>query len=373
MPVHLVPRCARRMSSAVFAVTALACALTAAVFAVPAMADTSSITVAATTAAPEQAVPVDLTFSGTNALTVNAEVEAVVRPAGGLACLSSYQEDTTTFPGQDVAILAPGAQAVGPGAYSVPASFKPSAAGAYQVCAWLEQNQNSTDQAVTPPATLTINAQAPQVSQLTVTVPKDPQPNISFPIAYTTQTDQQLSLYSVLLPVTEGPCPASFELERQVARPKTVLSGFDSPQVFGGPSTTTVVTKQRTGSYLVCTWVEGPNGGEVDRSVSTPLTVGTPTPPQPGLKLTRATASHRRGVSIAGSSAVGFSGKLAVSAACGSSTARRTVTDRNRRFSSSVALPGGCRRARRVKLSVSWAGSSAFARQTVTRTVAIGR
>jgi hypothetical protein len=373
MPVHLVPRCARRMSSAVLMATALACALSAAVLAVPAMADTSSITIAATTAAPEQAIPVDLSFSGTNALTGNAEVEAVVRPAGGLSCLSSYQEDTATFPGQDVAIFAPGAQSVAPGAYSVAGSFKPPAAGAYQVCAWLEQNQNSTDQAVTAPATLTVSARAPQVSQLTVTVPKDPAPNVSFPVAYTTQTDQQLSLYSVLLPAAEGPCLDSFELDRQADRPDTVLIGFLSPQVFGGPSTTTVATRQRTGFYLVCTWVEGPNSGEVDRATSTSLTVGTPTPPRPGLKLTHATASHRHGVQIAGSSASGFTDKLAVSAACGSSTARRSISDRRSRYSSRFPLPAGCRRAKRVKLTVSWAGSSAFTRQTVTRTVAIAR
>jgi hypothetical protein len=347
--------------------------VTAAAFAVPAMAATSSITVAATTPTPEQAIPVDLTFSGTNALAASAEVEAIVRPAGGLSCLSSYQEDTSTFPGQDVTIFAPGAQSVAPGAYTVSGSFKPSAAGAYQVCAWLEQNQNSTDQAVAAPSTLTVSARSPQVSQLTVTVPRDLQPNVTFPVTYTTQTDQQLSLYSVLLVADHGPCPVSFEIDRQANAAETVLSGFQSAQVFGGPATTTVTTKQRTGFYLVCTWVEGPNSGEVDRAASTPVTVGTPTPPQPGLKLTRTTASHRHGASIAGSSVSGFTGKLAISAACGSSTARRTVTDRNRRFSSSFALPGGCRRAKRVKLTVSWAGSSAFAKQTLTKTVAIAR
>ena len=373
MPVHLVPRCARRMSSAVFLTTAVACALAATVLAGPAMADTSSITVAASTATPEQAIPVDLTFSGTNALTGNAEVEAVVRPAGGLSCLSSYQEDTTTFPGQDVAIFAPGAQSVAPGAYSVAGTFKPPAAGAYQLCAWLAQNQNSTDQAVTAPATLTISARAPQVSQLTVTVPKNPQPGVSFPITYTTQTDQQLSLYSVLIAADRAPCPAGFELDQQENRAETVLSGSGSQPVFGGPATTAVVTKQRTGAYLVCTWVEGPNGGEVDDSASTPLTVGTLTPPSPGLKLTQATASHRHGVTVGGRSASGFSGKLVVTAACGSSAVHRTTTDRKARFSSRFALPGGCRRAKRVKLTVSWAGSSAFAKQTLTRTVAIAR
>lgn len=369
MPVHLVLRCARRMSSAVI----VAAAVAAAAFAAPAMADTSSITVASATATPEQAVPVDLTFTGTNALTSNAEVEALVRPAGGLSCLSSYQEDTSTFPGQDVAIFAPGAESVAPGAYQVTGSFKPPAPGSYQICAWLAQNQNSTDQAVTAPATLTVAARAPQVSQLTVTVPKALQPNVSFSVSYTTQTDQQLALYSVLRSGTQTACPDSFELDQQENQADTILSGFSAPPVFGGPVTRTVTIKQRTGFYLLCTWVEGPNAAEVDGSAATPVTVGTPTPPQPGLKLNRATASHRHGVSIAGSSASGFTGKLAVSAACGSSRARHTTTARNRRFASSFVLPAGCRKAKRVKLTVAWPGSSAFAKQSVTRTVAIAK
>ena len=373
MPVHLVPRSTRRISAAVIVATAV---LTGG-FAAPAMADTpSSIAVATTTATPEQAVPVDLTFSGTNGLTGNAEVEAVVRPAGGLACLASYQEDTSTFPAQDVPIFAPGAESVSPGAYDVSGSFKPPTPGSYQVCAWLAQNQNSTDQPVSSPATLTVAARGPQVSQLTVTVPKELQPNVTFPISYTTQTDQQLSLESVIYTTDQGPCPASFDLNQQEGRVETVLSGFGSTAVFGGPATNTVTTKQRTGFYLVCTWIEGPNSGEVDGAASTPVTVGTPAPPappSPKLKLTKAAASHKHGVAVAGSTVSGFTGKLAVSAACGSSTAKRTVTARNRRFSSGFALPRGCGHARKVKLTVSWAGSSAFAKQTVTKTLAIAK
>jgi len=375
MPVHLMPRCARRIVPAVIVTAGTTMALAGAL-AAPAMADTSSITVASSTATPEQAFPVDLSFSGANALTGPAEVEAIVRPAGGPACQTSYQEDTSSFSGQDMTILAPGAQTVAPGAYQVSASFRPPAAASYQLCAWLAQNQNSTDQPVAPPATLTISARAPQVSQLTVTVPKDLQPNVTFPIGYTTQTDQQLSLYSVIYPAADGGCPTSFEANQQLGRVETVLSGVGSPQVFGGPATTTVPTKQKTGLYQLCTWVEGPSAGEVDDSAASTATVGTPTvaaPPSPKLKLTKATASHRHGVTIAGSSASGFTGKLAVSAACGTSRAKRTVTARNRRFASSLSLPRGCRSAKHVKLTVAWAGSSAFSKQTVSRSVAIAR
>ncbi len=372
MPVHLVPRCARRIIPAVTVATALAAAL-AGGLAAPAMADTSSITVATTTASPEQAFPVDLSFSGTNALTGAAEVEAIVRPAGGPACEASYQEDTSTFSGEDTAIFAPGAQAVAPGAYQVAGSFRPPAPGSYQLCAWLAQNQNSTDEPVAAPATLAITARGPQVSQLAVAVPKALQPNVSFQVSYTTQTDQQLMLFSVLRPASEAPCPATFGLDQQQNQAETNLLGFGAQQVFGGPVTTTATTKQKTGFYVICTWVQGPTADEVDDTATTLVTVGSPPPPTPGLTLTKATASHRHGVSIAGTAASGFNGKLVVSAACGSATAKRTTTARNRRFASSVRLPRGCRTARKVRLTVSWAGSSAFSKQSVAKTVAIAR
>ncbi|MGH2891725.1 MAG: hypothetical protein ACRDPM_00455 [Solirubrobacteraceae bacterium] len=60
-------------------------------------------------------------------------------------------------------------------------------------------------------------------------------------------------------------------------------------------------------------------------------------------------------------------------AACRSSTAKRTTAAHNRRVSPRFTLPRGCRRAKKVKFTVSWAGSSAFAKQTVTKTVAIAK
>jgi hypothetical protein len=78
--------------------------------AAPAMADTSSISVAGTTATPEQSFPADLSFSGTNALTGAAEVEAIVRPAGGPSCQSSYQEDTYGVPSARIRTRPPGAR-----------------------------------------------------------------------------------------------------------------------------------------------------------------------------------------------------------------------------------------------------------------------
>ncbi len=372
MPVHLMPRAARTLSAAVIVIVAVS----AAAFAGPAMADTSSIAVATTTASPEQALPVDLSFSGTNALTGPAEVEAIIRPAGGPACQTSYQEDTSTFPGEDTTVFAPGAQSVSPGAYDVSGSFRPPAPGSYQLCAWLAQNVNSTDAPVAAPATLTVAARGPQVSQFTVSVPKTLQPNVAFQVTYTTQTDQSLSLLSVLRSASDAPCPASFDLGQQQDRVETILDGIDAPPVFGGPLTTTATTTRKTGLYIICSWLQGPNTGQVDAAVTTPVTVGTPrppAPPKPGLKLTRASASHKHGASVTGATASGFKGKLAVSAACGSSTTKRTTTASNRRFSSAFALPKGCRTAKKVKLTVAWAGSGAFSKQTVTRTVAIAK
>jgi hypothetical protein len=251
------------------------------------MAATSTISVANATTTPEQAVPVDLTFSGTNGSTGNATVDAVVRPAGGLGCQSR--------------------------------------------------------------------------------------------LGYTTQTDQQLNLYSVLLPVgttSAQTCADSFELQQQQEQTETVLLGVGAASVFGGPTSTTAISKQKTGLYTVCTWLEGPNAQEVDKAVSTPITVGTPVapaPPEPGLKLTAVKASQRHGLSVSGSTAAGFTGRLLVSAACGSSTAKRTATAKRRRFSPTFGLPRGCRVGRKVKLSVSWAGSGSWSKQSAGRSVAVRR
>src|ERR1700735_4591356 len=106
MRVRLVPRAARGAALAAAVTTAAAGCLAG-----PAMADTSpasTIAVATGAATPEQAVPGDLSFTGTNALTRAAEAEAVIRPAGGLACQGSYQDDVSAVGFEDTTILAPG-------------------------------------------------------------------------------------------------------------------------------------------------------------------------------------------------------------------------------------------------------------------------
>lgn len=217
------------------------------------------------------------------------------------------------------------------------------------------------------------------MSELSITVPKVLTPNIFFALGYTTQTDQQLNLYSVLLPAgtsSAQTCADSFDLEQQQQQTETVLLGVGAASVFGGPTFTTAITKQKTGHYTVCAWLEGPHAQEVDKAVSTPITVGTPVapaPPEPGLKVTAVTASQRHGLSVSGSTAAGFTGRLVVSVACGSSTAKRTTTAKRRRFSSAFGLPRGCRVGRKVKVSVSWAGSGSWSRQSAGRSVAVRR
>lgn len=368
-----VPRYARGAIAVCVLATATALAVTS-----PAIAATSTITVASPTAAPEQAVPVDLTFSGTNNESGAAEIEAVVRPAGGLACQSSYQDDLAAVGSVDQVIFGPGAETVPASqAYQVGASYKPTAASSYQICAWLAENQGGTDKAVAGPSALSFTTQGPQVAQLTVAVAKPLIPNVAFQIAYTTQTDQSLALYSVIKPAPPVPlpgspttplCPASFEAQQQQV--DTILIGPAAQAVFGGPTTTTVTDKEKAGAYVICTWVEGPSYQEVDASATTPVTVGTVTP-QPRLSLTRVTASRRHGVSASGKTASALSGRLVLLAACGSSTASRAVTADHGRFSGRLRLPSGCGKARRVKVTVSWAGSPSFAKQSIKRSVVI--
>jgi hypothetical protein len=370
----VVPRLARGAIAACVLATATTLTVVA-----PAVAATSTITVASPTAAPEQAVPVDLTFSGTNNQSGSAEVEAVVRPAGGLSCQASYQDDLAAVGSVDQVIFAPGAETVAANqAYQVAASYKPAAAASYQVCAWLEQAQGGTEKAVAGPSSLSFTTQGPQVAQLTVAVAKPLITDVAFQIAYTTQTDQSLGLYSVIkaappVPLAGSPatppCPGSFEAQQQAV--DKIVFGPSAQGVFGGPTTTSITDTENAGAYVICTWVEGPSYGEVDASATTLVTVGTVPPPSWRLSLTRVTASRRLGVSVSGKTASGFSGRLVLLAACGSSTASHAVTADHGRFSGRLALPSGCRRTTRVKVTVSWAGSPSFANQSTERSVVI--
>ena len=228
------------------------------------------------------------------------------------------------------------------------------------------------------PSALSFTTQGPQVVQLTVAVAKPLIPDVAFQIGYTTQTDQSLALYSVIKaapsvppagsPATP-PCPGSFEAQQQAV--DKIVFGPSAQGVFGGPTTTTVTDTEKAGAYVICTWVEGPSYGEVDASATTLVTVGTAGSSSPlGLSLTKVTASRRHGVSASGKTASGFSGRLVLLAAW-SSTASHAVTADHGRFAGRLGLPSGCRRARRVKVTVSWAGSPSFAKVSTERSVVI--
>jgi hypothetical protein len=204
-------------------------------------------------------------------------------------------------------------------------------------------------------------------------------PDVAFQIAYTTQTDQSLVLYSVIkaapgVPVAGSPatppCPGSFEAQQQAV--DKIVFGPSAQGVFGGPTTTTVTDTENAGAYVICAWVEGPSYREVDASATTLVTVGTVPPPSWRLSLTRVTTSRRHGVSVFGNTGSGFSGRLVLLAAW-SSTASHAVTADHGRFAGRLGLPSGCRRAERVKVTVSWAGSPSFAQQSTERSVGISK
>jgi hypothetical protein len=349
------------------------------VFAAPAWASSSlQISVAPT---PEQAVPVQLTFSGyadpSQAAGQDTWLSATVRPAGGLPCQATYNQDQSAAGSVSNNVFGDGTN-VGSGSYSTSGTFTPSNPGSYLVCAWLWDGISSSTTSAT--AATTFSARGPQVTKLAVGLGSAARPGREFQINYTTQTDQDLSLYSVVKRAGGLPCQSSYELEQGANETFDDIFGGGT-NVFGGPLTTTGDdTENQAGPYLICTWVEGPNGGEVDAATSTPIYVGTPPPPpapkvavSPRLRLRHARASRKHGVSLSGSAASGLTGTVTVAAACGKST----VTGRSRvrfgSFSAHLRLPRGCRRAHRVQLTAVWPGSSAFSRQAVSDSVRIGR
>jgi hypothetical protein len=356
-------------------------------------ANAATIAVTATTPNPEQAIPVGLSFTGSADPGASSNLEAVVRPAGGIACQPDYASDLSAAGSADSVLFSSDAQSVSPGSYEFTATYKPPAAGSYQVCAWLSQppagaggaggtggtgTSSSGDAVVAGPSTASFTARPPQVSQLTLAVPSSLTPGVIFQLAYTTQTDQQLSLYSLITKAGALPCADSYELELQESQPgTTTLLGPGDQQVFGGPTSTRLTTRQKAGSYLICSWLEGPAAGEVDSTLSTPLTIGTPTstpvPARLGLRLGTVSASRTHGVTVTGSAASRFTGRVTVLAACGAATRQARPAVRTGRFSTHLALPAGCRSHRQVTVKVTWAGSPAFARSSTSRSVAIRR
>ncbi len=241
------------------------------------LASGNTLQVAVETATPEQGIPATISFSGeVQALSsegAGPRLRTVVRPAGGIACQATYENDQAAAGHVSRDLVS---KEVGPGSFQASDTYDPPDTGPYLICAWLEDSRSV---AVAGPATATFTTRAPQVAQLTVGLASPAQPGVGFQVNYTTQTDQQLTLNSVIKPSGGLPCASSYELDRQQNQSEQIVFIFGS-NVFGGPTTTSgTITEQAAGPYLVCAWIEGPNDGEVVAASTTNIYVGTPPPP----------------------------------------------------------------------------------------------
>lgn len=255
-----------------------------------ATASADQLQVSVLKATPEQGVPVTLAFSGAASVSDNygdgPNLLAVVRPSGGIGCQPSYESDQAAAGSANTDLFGESNQLT-PGSFSQQTTFDPPNVSGYLVCAWLEGPNG-----VTTANSATFSTRGPQVGQLSVSLGNQPRPGIAYQINYTTQTDQQLTLYSVVKRAGGLPCASSYELEQQQNQTENDIFYGSGTNVFGGPTTTSGTdTEQDAGSYTICSWIEGPNAGEVDAATTTPINMGT-TPPSsthPPARLTSAT------------------------------------------------------------------------------------
>ena len=356
-------------------------------FAPAAMADTVQVQIG--TATPEQGIPVAISFLGNTSSIDNSgdgsTLYGVVRPAGGIGCQSNFDDDQAAAGSASTVVtgdFGENGTSESAGPVQTSETFNPPNTGPYLVCAWLE-NPNNSNSVVAGPASATFSARGPQVSELNVALPTPAKPGVAFQINYTTQTDQQLTLDSAVKAAGGLPCASSYELEQQQNQTEDDPFGYDdNTSVFGGPILSTATDTETYGSYLICTWIEGPNNSEVDAAATTPIFVGTPPAPpappaptrgSPRLQITSARVSRRHGASVHGAAAAGLSGLVAVGATCGDSTFTSRVTASNGGFFAHLNLPRSCRRHSHVKISANWHGSSSFRPESVSEVVRIGR
>jgi uncharacterized protein YndB with AHSA1/START domain len=335
----------------------------------PALA-ASTVSVSLGAATPEQDIPLSIAYSGTtdSSSSGNPSVLSVARPGGAQPCANTYANDLSAAGGADY-IITNGSRS--PGTFSFSGTYNPAEPGSYLICTWIEDGNNNP---IAGPVSTPFMARGPQVTVFSVGLPVAPVRNRPFQITYTTQTDQQLQLSSIIKPAGGSPCAASFNLELQENENSrtTLLSGTS---VYGGPTATSVSATEASGSYVICSWIEGPDSAEIDQAITTPVTVPAP-PAQPAvarLRIIHATASRKHGVTIVGTTVPGLTGRIVIYATCGKKSVSSSPPARNGTFSGHVRLPGTCRRASSVKIGAVWAGSPAFAKQAVAEQVAIKR
>jgi hypothetical protein len=249
-------------------------------FAPAALADTVGTSLSSSS--PEQGIPVTVTLSGSaGAMDSDGDgpfLYAEARPAGGAGCQSSFGADQAAA-GDASQVLVDGDEQ-NPGAFSEQTSFVPDS-GAQIICAWLETDGDDGDDIATPdevtagPITTSLNASLPQVGPISVSVPASIKIDQAYNITYSTQTDQDLSLDSIVIPASKAGCAGSYELElADVAAPDDIFGG--NMDTFGTATNQGIDTEFDAGTYTICTWIEGPDDQEVDGMNATNIKVGIP-------------------------------------------------------------------------------------------------
>lgn len=380
------PRVIRLLVGVVLALAAAASATA------PASAS-DTLQVAVNSPSPEQGIPLPITFSGTTE-AVDSEghgpfLAAVVRPAGGIGCQANYGNDHSAAGGVTTDIFGPHGEtrepSQGPGPFQQEATYSPPNTGSYLVCAWLENGGYGESGLHAGPVSATFSARGPQVYELTVGLPHPALPGVAFQVNYTTHTDQQLGMGSVIRPVGGLPCAANRELDSQQNQTETSLVGGSyfngGERIFGGPATVAATVTEPAGPYLICTWIEGPNNLEVDAALSTSIYVGTPPPPPPErrhaisplLSLSGISVSRRHGTVVRGRGASALSGRLKIGVSCSRSNVTGAALVTRGQFRLRLATPRRCHAGGRARVTVRWTGSNAFLPQSVSDVVKVVR
>ncbi len=259
-----------------FAITSVIAASLA--FAPAALADNVGISLSASS--PEQGIPLTVTLAGSSA-AIDTQGDgpylfAVARPSGGVGCQSSFGADQAAA-GDASTVLVDGDQQDPGQSFSEQSDFTPDVGGSL-VCAWLESDGDDGDDIATPsevsagPISSTFSASAPQVGPLKVSVPATIKVNQAYTISYGTQTDQDLSLDSIVIPASSGGCAGSYELEvDDLDNPDDIFNG--SAAIYGTATTPGIDKQSTAGAYVICTWIEGPDDQQVDATLATPIKV----------------------------------------------------------------------------------------------------